>query len=118
MAHNSDAVVQGLDNQSKLLHDKLSALVQGSINQSRMLNDKLTELVREVSNQANLLTKLSETVTAMAAAQRSALVAQRQQADALNGLATALRDLTDSKKPAATALPSGMGVNKSAHQGA
>jgi predicted O-methyltransferase YrrM len=48
-------LVAGLDNQSRLLNDKLTQLVEGVDHQSSLLNAKLTELIEGVDNQSGLL---------------------------------------------------------------
>jgi hypothetical protein len=48
-------IVEGIDNQSKLLDDRLAALVQGIDNQSNLLDRSLSALVCGIDNQSNLL---------------------------------------------------------------
>ena len=62
MVKNSDKSVElldktaaGVDNQSRLLNDKLREVIAGLDNQSRLLNDKLEELIEGTVNQSRLL---------------------------------------------------------------
>jgi predicted O-methyltransferase YrrM len=55
MVHNSDALVAGAENESRLLNDRLQEVVAGIANQSSLLNDKLEALALGVSNQSRLL---------------------------------------------------------------
>jgi predicted O-methyltransferase YrrM len=61
-----DATVQSLDNQSRLLNDKLGELIEGMKNQSRLLNDRLEESIEGMNNQSRLLNdKLKELIEGM-----------------------------------------------------
>lgn len=50
-----EAVVQGLDNQSRLLDHRFEKIVQGMDNQSQLLDSKLTQLIEGIKNQSALL---------------------------------------------------------------
>jgi predicted O-methyltransferase YrrM len=49
-----DATVQGIDNQSRLLNEKLEQLIEGMNNQSRLLNDKLIAMIDRQNAQIEL----------------------------------------------------------------
>jgi hypothetical protein len=97
-----DALIQGVDNQSKLLSDlsdRLKSLVQGMDNQSGLLNDRLKSLVQGMDNQSRLLNdKLSKLDASlriigdkMDAFMRAQIVMQRDQAEAMDKLAAAIK---------------------------
>jgi predicted O-methyltransferase YrrM len=48
-------LIAGLDNQSRLFNDKYAQLIEGIGNQSSLLNDKLTQLIEGIANQSSLL---------------------------------------------------------------
>jgi hypothetical protein len=52
--HLLDATVQGIDNQSRLLNEKLEQLIEGMNSQSRLLNDKLMAMIDRQNAQIEL----------------------------------------------------------------
>jgi predicted O-methyltransferase YrrM/uncharacterized protein YoxC len=69
MARNSDKSVEllektvaGVENETRLLNQKLAELIVGLDNQSRLLNDKLTHLVEGIGNQSSLLNSKTKAI--------------------------------------------------------
>jgi predicted O-methyltransferase YrrM len=51
----TDAIVEGIGNQSFLLNSKLEALIEGSSNQSQLLDGRFERLIEGMNNQSELL---------------------------------------------------------------
>jgi len=58
----TQALVQGMDNQSQLLNHRFEKIVQGMDNQSQLLDSKLTQLIEGIKNQSALLNNKLETL--------------------------------------------------------
>jgi len=94
---NSDAIVQGLDNQSRMLSERSEAVVQGLDNQSKLLNARFNELVQGLDNQSGLLDSKLDTLAenlhaqlitqqAMIARQDALIELQKAEIAAIRGL--------------------------------
>jgi predicted O-methyltransferase YrrM len=59
-----NAVIEGLNNQSCMLNEKLNAVIAGLNNQSRMLNLRLDELVKGSANQSGMLNEKLDALVA------------------------------------------------------
>jgi predicted O-methyltransferase YrrM len=59
-----DAVIEGMNNQSQLLNNKLEALIEAVNNQSQLLNSKLESLIQGSDNQSRIMNERLKMVTA------------------------------------------------------